>query len=213
MYHLRRNFMDQKCRILSQAVKFLCLAILILACSCLAPLSNNFTGRSLGKGKVGLEGGVIIAAGSALPAFKFSYGLSRSFDLGLQYDSFSLGLFGKYSFLNNQESGFSLAGVAGGGATVGGGYAYAGPAFSYKIGALEPYVVGRYNYVSYGEQTSSSGLSWEAGTHSYFQFTFGGVLWLGKGFGLNAEVSYFSGLLGIEDMVPATVLAGAKIRF
>ena len=204
--------MDQKCRIYSQAVKFLCLASLVLACSCLAPFSNNFTGRSLGKGKVGLEGGVI-AAGSALPVFKFSYGLSRNLDLGLQYDSFSLGLFGKYSFINDQESGFSLAGIAGGGATVGGGYAYAGPALSYKIGALEPYVVGRYNFVSYEESDSSVGMSWEAGNHNYFQFTFGSVLWIGKGFGLNAEVSFFSGLLGIEDMVPATVLAGAKIRF
>jgi hypothetical protein len=195
-----------------RAVKLICLASLILACSCLAPLSNSFTGRSLGKGKVGLEGGAI-AAGSALPVLKFSVGLSSNLDLGLQYDSFSLGLFGKYSFINNQESGFSLAGVVGGGATVGGGYAYAGPAFSYKIGALEPYVVGRYNFVSYGESSSSSGLSWEAGNHSYFQFTLGGVVWLGKGFGLNAEVSFFSGLLGIEDMVPATVLVGAKIRF
>jgi len=196
----------------SHALKLICLASLILTWSCLAPLSNNFTGRSLGQGRVGLEGGAV-TAGSVLPFFKFSVGLSRDFDLGLQYDSFSLGLFGKYSFLNNQASGFSLAGVAGGGIAVGGGYAYAGPALSYKLGALEPYFVARYNFVSYGKSSSSSGMSWDAGNYSYFQFTLGGVLWLGKGFGLNAEASFFSGLLGIEDMVGATVLAGAKIRF
>ena len=204
--------MGQKCRLLGRAIKSLCLASLVLTCSCLAPLSSNFTGRSLGQGKVGLEGGAI-AAGSALPVLKLSIGLSRNFDLGLQYDSFSLGLFGKYSFINNQESGFSLAGVAGGGATGGGAYGFAGPAFSVKLGAFEPYAVGRYNFVSFGESSSSSRLSWEAGQHSYFQFTFGGLLWLGKGFGLNAEVSFFSGILGIEDMVPATVLVGAKVRF
>jgi hypothetical protein len=196
----------------NRAAKWLCVASLILASSCLAPLSNNFTGRSLGQGKVGLEGGAV-TAGSVLPVFKLSVGLSRDFDLGLQYDSFSIGLFGKYSFMNNQESGFSLAGVAGGGATVGGGYAFAGPALSFKLGAFEPYAVGRYNFVSYKESDSAVGMSWEAGQHTYFQFTFGGVLWLGKGFGLNAEVSFFSGVLGIEEMVPLTVLFGAKVRF
>jgi hypothetical protein len=204
--------MRQNARFLGLAIKSLGLASLVLACSCLAPLSNSFTGRSLGQGKVGLEGGAI-AAGSALPVFKFSYGVTRDLDLGLQYDSFSIGLFGKYSIINNQESGFSLAGVAGGGVAVGGGYGFVGTAFSIKLGAFEPYAVGRYNFVSYGESSSSSGLSWEAGQHGYFQFTLGNVLWLGKGFGLNAEVSFFSGILGIEDMVPATVLVGAKVRF
>jgi hypothetical protein len=193
--------------------KVLLLTNLVLACSCLAPLSNNFTGRSLGQGKVGLEAGVV-AAGSALPVFKLSVGLSRDFDLGLQYDSFSLGLFGKYSFLNNQESGFSLAGVAGGGITVSGGYVYAGPVLSCKLGTLEPYFVGRFNFVSYGKSSSSSALiTWEAGQYTYLQFTLGGVLWVWRGFGLNGEISFYSSSLGLTEMPGATVLAGLKIRF
>ena len=103
--------MRQKTRFLGLTIKSLGLTSLVLACSCLAPLFNNFTGRSLGQGKVGLEGGAV-AAGSALPVFKISTGVTRDLDLGLQYDSFSIGLFGKYSFINNRESGFSLAGVA-----------------------------------------------------------------------------------------------------
>ena len=53
---------------LSQAAKLACLASLILACSCLAPLSNSFTGRSLGQGRIGLEGEAVTAGSKVTSA-------------------------------------------------------------------------------------------------------------------------------------------------
>jgi hypothetical protein len=39
----------------------------LLAAGCLAPLSNSFTARSLGKGKIGLDGGVLNVGGALGP--------------------------------------------------------------------------------------------------------------------------------------------------
>jgi hypothetical protein len=86
-----------------------------LASGCLAPLSNSFTARSLGTGKIGLDGGMSALVGQedsvVLPAFSITAGVSSDFDLGVQMESASIGVFGKYSFINNKERGFSLAGV------------------------------------------------------------------------------------------------------
>jgi len=143
----------------------------LLASGCLAPLSNSFTARSLGKGKIGLDGGMLVLVrqeGSVVvpAAFKIALGLSSDFDLGVQMESASLSVFGKYSFINNKERGFSLAGVLGAGAVASGSYAYAGPVLSYKSKAVEPYFVGRFNYVHYGE--SENDLDMEPGTYTYY---------------------------------------------
>ena len=101
---------------------------------CLAPLSNSFTARSLGKGKIGLDGGMLALVRQedsvVLPAFAVAIGLSSDFDLGVQIESASIGVLGKCSFIDNKERGFSLAGVLGAGAVASGSYAYAGPVLS-----------------------------------------------------------------------------------
>ena len=74
--------------------------ILILSGCALAPLSNSFTARSLKRGRVGLDGGCVIADSEVIPSLKFAYGISSRFDLGLQYDSYTIGPFGKYSIIN-----------------------------------------------------------------------------------------------------------------
>ncbi|MCJ7486940.1 MAG: hypothetical protein MUQ25_12355 [Candidatus Aminicenantes bacterium] len=192
----------------------------LLASGCLAPLSNSFTARSLGKGKIGLDGGIsalVRQEGSViLPAFAIAVGLSSDFDLGVQMESASIGLFGKYSFINNKERGFSLAGVLGAGAVASGSYAYAGPVLSYKSKAVEPYFVGRFNYVHYGK--SDNVLDMEPGTYTYVQFTLGSIFWLTQSFGLNVEGSAFAGNFGqadFEDFGASSfvVLVGIKIRF
>jgi len=191
-----------------------------LASGCLAPLSNSFTARSLGKGKIGLDGGMLVNViqedSVVLPAFAIAVGLSSDFDLGVQMESASLGVFGKYSFINNKERGFSLAGVLGAGAVASGSYADAGPGLSYKSKAVEPYFVGRFNYVHYGE--SENILDMEAGNYTYLQFTLGSVFWLTQRVGLHVEGSAFSGNLGLQDLedlgtLSFIVLGGVKVRF
>jgi hypothetical protein len=67
----------------------------LLASGCLAPLSNSFTARSLGKGKIGLDGGMLVDViqedSVVLPAFAVATGLSSDFDLGVQVESASNG--------------------------------------------------------------------------------------------------------------------------
>jgi hypothetical protein len=194
------------------------LLLALLASGCLAPLSSNFTARSLGPGKVEVDGGVLTLSG-ALPACKIAVGLLSNFDLGFQMESASLGVFGKYSFVNNRERGFSVAGVLGVGAVASGSYAYGGPVLSYKSKSLEPYFVARLNYVHYGRSEDTfSDVHWEAGTYTYFQFTLGTIFWVTGNIGLDIEGSAFAGKLGLEDFgdfaVPSVVvLAGAKVRF
>lgn len=192
----------------------------LLATGCLAPLSNSFTARSLGAGKIELDGGMsaLVRQGDSfmLPAFAIAVGLSSDFDLGVQMESASMGVFGKYSLINNKERGFSLAGVLGAGAVASGSYAYAGPVLSYKSKAVEPYFVGRFNYVHYGE--SDNILDMEAGNYTYVQFTLGSIFWLNPSVGLNIEGSAFAGNLGLQDfedfgVSSFVVLAGIKVRF
>jgi len=192
----------------------------LLASGCLAPLSNSFTARSLGTGKIGLDGGMSVLVRQedsfVLPAFAIALGVSSDFDLGVQMESASLGVFGKYSFINSKERGFSLAGVLGAGAVASGSYAYAGPVLSYKSKAVEPYFVGRFNYVHYGE--SENVLDMEPGTYTYVQFTLGSVFWLTPSIGLNIEGSAFAGNLGLQEFEDFgassfVVLGGVKVRF
>jgi hypothetical protein len=193
----------------------------LLASGCLAPLSNNFTARSLGPGKIGLDGGMLVFVRQedsvALPAFTIAVGLSSGFDLGVQMESASIGVFGKYSFINNKERGFSLAGVLGAGAVASGSYAYAGPVLSYKSKTVEPYFVGRFNSVHHGESNDVFE-GWEPGTYTYGQFTLGSIFWLNQSVGLNVEGSALMGNLGRADfedfsVTSFVVLVGTKVRF
>jgi len=210
----RRNEMGKFYRNASMLI-----LLALLTSGCLAPLSNSFTARSLGKGKKGVGGGMLVLVRQedsvVLPAFAVAVGLSSDLDFGLQMESASLGVFGKYSFINNNERGFSLAGVLGAGAVASGSYAYAGPVLSYKSKAVESYFVGRFNYVHYGE--SENCLDMEPGTYTYGQFTLGSVFWLTQRIGLNVEGSAFVGNLGLQDFEDFgassfVVLAGIKVR-
>jgi len=186
--------------------------VLMLASACaLAPISSNFTGRSLGSGTVGLDGGAVVA-GSGMFAARLAIGLGPNLDFGAQYDTLSAGLFAKYSLINNRDSGFSLAGFAGGGVAVNGYYIYGGPSLSFKAGIFEPYFVGRFNWVHYGENKSSSGFDITAGDFNYLQFTAGSVLWFSRAVGINAEISYFSGTTGSTQLIGPIIAGGLKLR-
>jgi hypothetical protein len=193
---------------------FLIFSLLVLS-GCVAPLSSNFTGRSLGKGKIELDG--VSGLGEEVESwggFKLAYGMTSNLDIGLQIELVTLGLFGKYSFINSIENGFSSAALFGLGATGNGMYVYTGPVLSYKMNFFEPYIVGRFNYVHYSETEDIwSGDTIEAGNYSYFQFTFGGILWLDRKVGLNFELSTFSRDIEFLELEGPIFMAGAKFRF
>jgi len=195
---------------------FLVFSLLVLS-GCVAPLSSNFTGRSLGKGKIGLDAAAVHLGEEAwCPATKLAYGMTSNLDIGLQFELFTIGLFAKYSFINTIENGFSSAALFSLGATTNGMYAYTGPVLSYKMDFVEPYFVGRYNYVHYNEEIEDI---WfgdtiaEAGNYSYFQFTFGSILWITRKVGLNFELSTFSGTTGLPELEGPIFIVGLKGRF
>jgi hypothetical protein len=184
----------------------------VLAAGCVAPLSHNLTGRSLGGGTFGIDAGALAGPGEgALPALKVAVGLSESADLGLQFDTFSLGFFGRKSFINNRETGPSLAGVIGLGMAAGGYYGYAGPVLSFKTGGFEPYLGARLNFVTYDESDSSSSISWEGGDFTYPQATLGFCFWFSRRVALNAEASALIGETGVLD-AGMVGLAGLSFR-
>jgi hypothetical protein len=192
---------------------FIVFSLLVLS-DCVAPFSSNFTGRSLEKGKIGLDGVAVLGeVGESWGGLKLAYGMTSNLDIGLQIEPLTLGLFGKYSFNNTIENGFSSAALFGLGATINGMYVYTGPVLSYKMNFFEPYFVGRYNYIHYSETEDIwSGDTIEAGNYSYFQFTFGSILWITRKVGLNFELSTFSptGFLEFEGPI---YMGGLKLRF
>ncbi len=149
------------------------------------------------------------------PAAKVAVGMTSNLDIGFHLEPFAIGLFGKYSFTNTIENGFSSAGLFGLGATANGMYAYTGPILSYKMDFFEPYFVGRYNYIRISEDIEDI---WfgdtiaAAGNYYYFQFTFGGILWITRKFGLNFELSTFSGAPGFFELDGTIFLVGLKGR-
>jgi hypothetical protein len=196
---------------------FFVFSLLVLS-GCVAPLSSNFTGRSLGKGKIGLDVGGAIPSGEEtwLPALKVAKGITPDLDIGVQIELSTLGIFGKYSFINSTENGFSSAALFSLGAHTKGMYAYTGLVLSYKMDFFEPYFVGRYNYVRYNEEIRGIWFGEtivEVGNYSYFQSTFGGILWITRKVGLNFEFSTFSGTIGWLEFEDPIFMVGLKGRF
>ena len=180
---------------------------------CLAPLSSNFTGRSLGKGNWGGDIGLLIVDQPISHTAKLTFGLTPNLDIGAQSDAVSVGLFGKYSILNPFDEGIALAVVLSGGTTHNGIYAYTGPILSFKHSFFEPYFVGRYNYVHYQGTESFGSSIVDAGHYSYFQFTFGSVFWFSQRIGINLEISTFSESTWHSELGGYVGMAGLKFRF
>ena len=195
--------------------KTLALAVSLAVLSgCIAPLTSNFSGRTMGKGKMGFDAGTIGLGDGQVGALKLTYGIAHDFDFGVQLEYGCIGLFGKYALRNPRENGLAFAALFGGGATTNGTYAYTGPVLSFKMNMLEPYIVGRYNYVHYQEMEGIwSGAILESENHSYFQLTVGSIFWISRKIGFNIELSFFSESEWLDELEQPIVAGGLKIRF
>ncbi len=109
------------------------LATLLSACA-VGPLVSHESARTVGKSNHELLGGY----GQTGYVFKWNYGFSENFDLGLQWESLSLGIRGKYAFFNRKQ-GWSWAAALGAGKSVGGTHYYVDGIGSYMTGSWEPY--------------------------------------------------------------------------
>ena len=190
-------------------------AAVLLGTGCVAPMSHNVTGRSLGRGTVGVDAGAVLVSNDSgegfIPSAKVAYGITEGFDMGLQVDFLSTGFYCRKSFVN-REKGLSLAGVAGLGLSIGGIYAYTGPVISIRTGAFEPYFGPRLNLVIYGDNSSSSSvINWNEGSFVYPQATLGFCLWASGRLGFNGEVTYLIGETGLDD-AQMVGMAGLMLR-
>ncbi|MCM2279486.1 MAG: hypothetical protein NDJ89_15530 [Oligoflexia bacterium] len=133
-----------------------------------------------------------------IPNLRLRVGLSDSFDLGIEYEFFSLGLIAKYAISHDPE-GFSYAMLGGAGTSPSddssaGSYVYLGAIASGRFGAFEPFVLTRFNHVWQNGRTFDfgplGGVTLPAGSFSYFNFALGSsvwpVNWFGLAFALNA---------------------------
>ena len=92
---------------------FYCLFLIFILSGCaVGPLAIHETARTVGKSNHELVAGYGIAG----YVFKWNIGLSENWDIGLHWESLSIGLRAKYAFLQNSEKGWSLATAAGTGA-------------------------------------------------------------------------------------------------
>ena len=76
---------------------FLFVLFFCLSCA-IAPVTNHYSGKSLGAGNFGLDLGAV-AVGNGIPAGKFMVGISQNFDIGLQCEVFNFGILSKYSII------------------------------------------------------------------------------------------------------------------
>jgi hypothetical protein len=163
--------------------------LLLNACA-FGPLVTHETARTVGENRHELLGGY----GNVGYMVKWSYGVTKDIDLGFQIESMSIGLRGKYAFINN-ERGFSLAAAAGVGNSIGGSHYYGDLMTSYKAAWWEPYLNFRYVRVKTDpievRDKDNGPLDFTINSleYSYGQLFFGNRFWMTENWILSVEAS------------------------
>lgn len=128
---------------------FAIICIFIVSCT-VAPIRTSTTARTLGDGKHKIGTTVLPVLG-----LTYEYGLKDDFDIGIGIER-QLGLmfygFGKYSFYQKQDDGFShsvLFGAGKGFSIAETSAYYVGLMSSYRYKWIEPFLSFRYNYIKW----------------------------------------------------------------
>lgn len=166
-------------------------AIFLSGCAT-GPFMAHEPARTVGYSKSEL----IAGAGQAGYVFKWNYGVGHDLDIGVQLESFTLGLRAKYAFINQQSSGWSLAGAAGTGVgSFGGSHYYADLIGSYLKGSWEPYTTLRAVHVKTDaidfrdEDTGEIDFTVSENEYEYGQFILGTRYWFTPNWLLSVEGS------------------------
>jgi hypothetical protein len=107
------------------------------------PLASHETARTVGQGNHEIQ----LGTGSMPYFLKWNLGLSKDVDVALQWETFTVGMRGKYAFINNVQ-GPSLAATLGTGISFfGGDYVNSDLIYSYLFEKWEPYGVLRVAHV------------------------------------------------------------------
>lgn len=191
----------------------LLLAMVLGGCA-VGPLVQHETARSVGDGNHELVGGY----GNAGIVAKWNYGISENFDFGMQYESLSFGVRGKYSVINRESGGFSLAGAFGAGTSIGGNHMYFDIMTSYLTGAFEPYATARFVQVSTdpaefrNTDTGEVAFTVQSAQYKYGQAVIGTRIWMSSSWLLSLEATSLFGL-GDGVQFSENVLLGAALGY
>jgi hypothetical protein len=169
----------------------LLLGLLIAISGCaVGPLVSHETARTVGTRNSELLGGYGVAGYVA----KWNFGLTDDLDVGLHWESLSVGVRAKYAFLN-QSAGLSVAGAVGTGVSIGGSHYYGDLIASYLVGHLEPYGTFRYVHVRSdpielkNTETGEVGFTFPSTNYQYGQIMLGTRYWITPNWILSLEVS------------------------
>jgi hypothetical protein len=191
---------------------FLFLSVFISGCA-VGPLVSHETARSVGNSNHELIGGY----GQAGYILKWNYGLTENLDLGLHWESLSIGVRAKYAFINN-NSGWSLASALGTGASIGGNHYYGDVIGSCLTGSWEPYGTVRVVRVKNDpfefkdQDTGQVSFTIDKSEYDYGQFFLGTRYWFNDHWLLSIEASsLFKISSGFE--VGKSVFAGASFGY
>lgn len=183
----------------------------LLSGCAVGPLVSHETARTVGSRNSELIGGY----GQAGYVFKWNYGLGKDFDIGLHWESLSIGLRAKYAFINS-SNGFSLAAALGIGESLGGSHYYGDILFSYLVKKFEPYGTIRLVHVKTDpvefrdEDTGHVDFTVRSYKYDYGQGILGARIWFNKNWFLSLEAST---LFTVSDDVEIAdgVLLGAAL--
>lgn len=154
------------------------------------PLVSHETARTVGDSNHELIGGY----GQAGYVFKWNYGLTENLDLGLHWESLSIGIRAKYAFINN-KAGWSMASAFGNGASIGGSHYYLDVVGSYLTGSWEPYGTVRVVHVKLdpvefrSKDTGQISFTIDRAEYDYGQLIVGTRYWLSDHWLFSIEAS------------------------
>jgi hypothetical protein len=178
------------------------------------PLVTHETARTVGYH----NNDIIVGYGVPGYVVKWSFGLLEDLDLGVQFESLSVGARLKYSFINNQKGGWSLATALGAGSSVGGNHYYGDVMGSYLSGSWEPYSTLRIVHIKTDptefRSKDTNGLSFTVNSfdYDYGQFFLGTRYWISEHWIFSIEAStLFSITSGLK--VGSNIMGGAAFGY
>ncbi len=176
------------------------LLLSFLSSCAVGPLVNHETARTVGKDRHEVSGGY----SNAGYVFKWNYGLFEKFDIGVHAEQYNLGLRAKYSFVKNDDNGFSMALALGAGDSFGGNHYYGDLLGSFLTGRWEPYTTVRVVKVRTeemnfsDEQTGAFAFRIDENHYSYGQYFLGTRFWASRQLFLSVEASTLFTLDAVE---------------
>lgn len=198
----------------SNILKFVFLALLFIQISCVGPLTSHETARTVGKSHSEVSGGI----GNGGHVFKWTYGVMDHFDLGIQWETLSIGFRGKYSFINGKEKQWSYAAALGFGSSDWSRHQYGDLIASYLLNSWEPYTTFRIVHVSVDpiemkdNYTNDIYYSSAASKYYYEQIILGTRYWFNPKWLMSLELSsLFS--FGSDITISKNILIGVGVGY